>query len=47
MTNLKFSKETISPRMPFSLLGGINQEANRKDIPYQSLIKMSLAEKFS
>jgi predicted DNA binding CopG/RHH family protein len=30
-----------------SLLGRIKQEANRKDIPYQSLIKMSLAEKFS
>jgi predicted DNA binding CopG/RHH family protein len=47
MPNLKFSTETISLRMPVSLLGRIKQEANRKDIPYQSLIKMSLAEKFS
>jgi predicted DNA binding CopG/RHH family protein len=47
MPNLKFSKETISLRMPVSLLGHIKQEANRKDVRYQSLIKMSLAEKFS
>jgi len=47
MPNLKFSTETISLRMPVSLLGRIKQEANRKDVPYQSLIKMSLAEKFS
>jgi len=46
MPNLKFSTETISLRMPVSLLGRIKREANRKDVPYQSLIKMSLAEKF-
>ncbi len=46
MPNLKFSTETISLRMPVSLLNTIRREANRKDIPYQSLIKMSLAEKF-
>ena len=47
MPNLKFSTETISLRMPVALLNTIRQEANRQDIPYQSLIKMSLAEKFS
>jgi predicted DNA binding CopG/RHH family protein len=46
MPNLKFSTETISLRMPFSLLTRIKKEANRKDVPYQSLIKVSLAEKF-
>jgi len=47
MPNLKFSTSMISLRMPVSLLGRINQEAHRKDVPYQGLIKMSLAEKFS
>ena len=46
MPNLKFSTETISLRMPVALLNSIRREANRNDIPYQSLIKMSLAEKF-
>ncbi|MFM8982607.1 MAG: CopG family antitoxin [Spartobacteria bacterium] len=46
MPNLKFSTETISLRMPVALLNSIRREANRHDIPYQSLIKMSLAEKF-
>jgi predicted DNA binding CopG/RHH family protein len=46
MLNLKFSTETISLRMPVSLLACIKKEANRKDVPYQSLIKVSLAEKF-
>lgn len=45
MPNLKLSTETISLRMPVSLLGRITQEDNRKDIPYQNLIKMSPAEK--
>jgi predicted DNA binding CopG/RHH family protein len=47
MPNLKFSTETISLRMPVALLNTIRQEANRQDIPYQSLIKISLADKFS
>ena len=46
MPNLKFSTETISLRMPVALLNSIRREANRNDIPYQSLIKMSLTEKF-
>ena len=46
MPNLKFSTETISLRMPVALLNSIRREANRNDIPYESLIKMSLAEKF-
>ncbi len=46
MPNLKFSTETISLRMPVALLNSIRREAKRNDIPYQSLIKMNLAEKF-
>lgn len=45
MPKLKFSTETISLRMPVALLNIIRREANRNDIPYQSLVKMSLAEK--
>ncbi len=46
MPNLKFSTETISLRMPVALLKSIRREANRNDIPYLSLVKMGLAEKF-
>lgn len=47
LPNLKLSTETISLRMPAVLLETIKIEANKRDVPYQSLIKMALAEKFS
>ncbi len=40
--NLKLSTETISLRVPLSLLEDIKIEANKKDMPYQSLMKMYL-----
>lgn len=40
--NLKFSTETISLRIPKSLLDDIKIAANRRDVPYQSLIKIYL-----
>lgn len=40
--NLKFSTETISLRVPASLLDDIKIEANKRDVPYQSLIKIYL-----
>ena len=43
--NLKPSTETISLRLPESLLISIKTLANKKDIPYQSFIKILLAEK--
>lgn len=43
--NLKFSTETISLRLPESLLAKIKVLANKKDVPYQSLIKVLLAER--
>ncbi len=46
LPNLKLSTETISLRMPASLLNTIKIEANKRDVPYQSLIKMALAENF-
>lgn len=40
--NLKFSTETISLRLPLSMLEDIKIAANRRDVPYQSLIKVYL-----
>jgi len=43
--NLKPTTTSISLRMPVSLLDRIKVAANKRDIPYQSLIKAWLAEK--
>ena len=45
LSNLKPSVRTISLRLPESMLDGLKLIANRRDIPYQSLIKVFLAEK--
>ncbi|MEX0731447.1 MAG: BrnA antitoxin family protein [Aquisalimonadaceae bacterium] len=42
--NLKPSTKTISLRLPIALLERIKIEANKRDVPYQSLIKAWLAE---
>lgn len=42
---LKPATKAISLRLPASLLERIKVEANRRDVPYQSLIKTWLAEK--
>ena len=47
LPNLKPSTETISLRMPAPLLHAIKREANRRDVPYQSLIKVVLADRFA
>jgi predicted DNA binding CopG/RHH family protein len=43
--NLKPSTTSISIRLPIGLLEDIKIAANKRDVPYQSLIKMWLAEK--
>jgi len=43
--NLKPSTRSISLRLPVDLLERIKVEANRRDVPYQSLIKVWLREK--
>lgn len=43
--NLKPSTKSISLRLPVYLLERIKVEANRRDVPYQSLIKVWLAER--
>ena len=45
--NLKPSTTAISIRLPDSLLAQIKQAANKRDVPYQSLIKIWLSEKVS
>jgi predicted DNA binding CopG/RHH family protein len=44
LPNLKPSTKTISLRLPKGLLDSIKVEANKRDMPYQSLIKAWLAE---
>jgi predicted DNA binding CopG/RHH family protein len=43
--NLKPSTKTISLRLPESMLAELRQLANKRDIPYQSLIKTFLRER--
>jgi len=43
--NLKPSTESISLRLPSSLLARIKQLANKQDVPYQSLMKVFLSER--
>lgn len=45
LPNLKPSTQAISLRLPLSLLEQIKIEAHKRDVPYQSLIKVWLAEK--
>jgi len=42
--NLKPSTQSISLRLPEGLLDQIKVAANRRDVPYQSFIKVLLAE---
>jgi predicted DNA binding CopG/RHH family protein len=43
--NLKSSAKAITIRVPESLLFNLKNIANKKDVPYQSLVKMFLDEK--
>ena len=45
LPNLKPSLKTISLRLPENLLNELKLLANKKDVPYQSLLKMFLAER--
>ncbi len=45
LPNLKPSTTSISLRLPVTLLDRIKIAANKRDVPYQSLIKTWLAEK--
>ena len=43
--NLRLSTKAISLHLPVHLLQAIKIAANKRDVPYQSLIKMWLSEK--
>ena len=45
MPNLKPTLKTISIRLPEIMIEELKLIANKKDVPYQSLMKMFLAEK--
>lgn len=42
--NLKTTTKTISIRLPENLLARIQAQANQRDVPYQSYIKVLLAQ---
>ena len=42
--NLKLSTQTISLRLPLGMLNDIKIMANKRDVPYQSLMKILLAD---
>ena len=45
LNNLKPSLKTISLRLPESMLEMLKLIANKRDVPYQSLLKIFLAER--
>ena len=45
LPNLKPTSKSISLRLPIGLLEALRIEANRRDVPYQSLIKVWLSER--
>jgi len=45
LSNLKPSVKTISLRLPKAMLEELKLLANKRDVPYQSLVKIFLAER--
>lgn len=45
LPNLKPSTKTISLRLPEHMIEELKALANKQDVPYQSLLKMYLAER--
>ncbi len=45
LPNLKPSVKTISLRLPEHMLADLKMLANKRDVPYQSLLKMFLADR--
>ncbi|HUM01539.1 MAG TPA: BrnA antitoxin family protein [Thermoanaerobaculia bacterium] len=44
---LRPSMKTISLRLPESMLAELRIQANKRDVPYQSLLKVYLADRLS
>ena len=47
LTDLKPSLRTISLRLPVSMIKDLKVLANKRDVPYQSLLKVFLAEQLA
>ena len=47
LPHLKPSLKTISLRLPISMIEDLKVLANRRDVPYQSLLKVFLAERLA
>ncbi len=47
LPNLKPSQRTISLRLPAMMLAELKLLANKRDVPYQSLLKIFLAERIA
>lgn len=47
LVNLKPSLKTISLRLPVSMIEDLKVLANSRDVPYQSLLKVFLAERLA
>lgn len=45
LSELKPSTRTISLRLPQSIIDQLKRMANKRDVPYQSLLKIFLSEK--
>ncbi len=45
LPNLKPSSQTVSIRLPKPMLERLKLLANKRDVPYQSLLKMFVAER--
>jgi predicted DNA binding CopG/RHH family protein len=45
LVRVKPSLKTISLRLPVSMIEDLKMLANRRDVPYQSLLKVFLAER--
>jgi len=45
LSELKPSTKTISIRLPESMIDQLKRLANKRDVPYQSLLKILLGEK--
>jgi predicted DNA binding CopG/RHH family protein len=47
LPNLKPTVRTISLRLPESMIAELKLLANKRDVPYQSLLKLFLAERIN
>ncbi len=47
LVNLKHTLRTISLRLPVSMIEDLKLLANQRDVPYQSLLKVFLAERLA